>query len=85
MKVEFSDTALKEYRYWCKKDAKTAAAILTLIQDICRNGALIGKGKPEKLKYCVSYSRRIDKKHRLVYTVSGDILNVETCYGHYED
>ena len=45
-----------------------------------------GAGKPEKLKYSENYSRRIDEKNRLVYSVSesGDVV-VKSCLGHYED
>ena len=45
-----------------------------------------GIGKPEALRGEKGYSRRIDERHRLVYT--GDEkqnLRILSCKGHYED
>ena len=57
-----------------------------LLQDIQRN-CYDGIGKPEPLKDDLSgyWSRRIDDTHRLVYRVSGDIIEVLQCKGHYGD
>lgn len=48
---------------WIKKDKKTANKIYSLIEDIRRNGAMQGIGKPESLKHRPGYSRRIDEKN----------------------
>lgn len=44
-------------------------------------------GKPEPLKYCDGYwSRRIDEKNRLVYSVGEDSdIVILSCKGHCED
>jgi toxin YoeB len=48
-----------------------------------------GTGKPKLLKYRQSgiWSRRIDDKHRLLYTINNDIVTVFvlSIYGHYGD
>lgn len=48
-----------------------------------------GTGQPEKLKYNLEglYSRRINKKHRLVYVVKDQIVTVVvlSAHAHYED
>jgi len=47
-----------------------------------------GTGKPEKLKYIPGYwSRRINKRHRLVYTIDGKdvVVTVISSFGHYDD
>jgi toxin YoeB len=48
-----------------------------------------GTGKPEKMKYKKTeyWSRRIDKKHRMEYTIDNDIVNVLliSLWGHYGD
>lgn len=58
------------------------------MKDILRNGALIDIGKPELLKGSLAglYSRYIDDKNRLIYTISenGDI-EILQCKGHYND
>ncbi|WP_238542139.1 Txe/YoeB family addiction module toxin [Cecembia lonarensis] len=48
-----------------------------------------GTGKPEKLKYYRQniWSRRIDRKHRLVYLIEETkiVVTVLGAYGHYGD
>ncbi|ACF43699.1 Txe/YoeB family addiction module toxin [Pelodictyon phaeoclathratiforme] len=48
-----------------------------------------GSGKPEQLRYNFSgcWSRRISRKHRLVYTVDDKTVTVHllSVYGHYDD
>jgi toxin YoeB len=47
-----------------------------------------GTGKPERLKNLTNmWSRRLDKKNRLIYTISEDIVvvYVVSLKGHYDD
>jgi toxin YoeB len=48
-----------------------------------------GTGQPEQLKYDLSgfWSRRINRKDRLIYRVHADIVTVEviSAMGHYSD
>lgn len=47
-----------------------------------------GIGKPEPLRYLKSvWSRRIDKKNRIIYSVTESIVTffVISCLGHYSD
>ena len=83
--VLFLDDALAEFVYWAHNDRKIFDKINALLTDIERNGALKGLGKPERLKHKNSYSRRINDEHRLVYSVSGDVIAVKSCKGHYGD
>ena len=64
----------------CKK-------INNLIKDILRNGYQTGSGKLELLKGNMSgyASVRIDKKHRLIFTVDVGRVTVIQCGGHYDD
>ena len=43
-----------------------------------KNHSFEGIGKPEQLKYDLTgkWSRRINNEHRIVYTVTGDIINI---------
>ena len=82
----FTPRAWEHYTYWQKQDRKTLKKINDLIQDIARNGAMQGSGKPEKLKYHPGYSRRISETDRLVYTIGADgTIEIDSCRGHYED
>lgn len=48
-----------------------------------------GTGQPEQLKHHLSglYSRRINQKHRLVYSISDEvvIVHVLSAWAHYGD
>jgi len=48
-----------------------------------------GTGKPEALKYNLSgfWSRRIDSKNRMIYSIEENIITVEilSAKGHYSD
>lgn len=74
MSIEFLDEAWNEYIAWQSADQKTLRRINNLIKSIQRDGVELGLGKPERLKYQDGWSRRINSKDRLVYTISNDHL-----------
>ena len=85
-KIIFTENGFSHYLYWQEQDRKTLRKINQLLQSICRDGALNGEGKPEKLKHLEErFSRRIDSANRLVYKVENDKITVIACRGHYED
>lgn len=59
--------------------------IILLIEDIKRN-PFKGLGKPEHLKHEIPpcWSRRINKKDRLVYRIKKDQIEIISILGHYE-
>lgn len=82
----FTEKGWEHYLYWQMQDRKTLKKINSLIEDIRRNGAMQGTGKPEVLKYRPGYSRRIDEANRLVYDIdSQQNIRIISCRGHYED
>lgn len=83
----WSDEVWEDYLYWQTQDKKTLKRINQLIQNIERNGPLVGIGEPEMLKKNLQgyYSRRINGKDRLVYRVEGNQIYISQCRGHYED
>ena len=82
--ITFSPEAWADYLYWQTEDKKTLKRINQLLQDIQRNGPDQGRGKPEVLRHVKEWSRRIDEKNRLVYTVENELLIITSCRGHYE-
>ena len=80
----FTKEAFSQYMYWQTQDKKTLKKINDLLEDIRRNGALQGIGKPESLQSHPGYSRRIDKENRLVYVID-ELQNIKiiSCKGHY--
>jgi toxin YoeB len=84
MKKVWHDIAWSDYLSWQTEDKKTLRRINQLIQDIERNGYNC-IGKPEPLKENLSgwWSCRIDEKNRLVFRLSKEILEINSCKGHY--
>ena len=82
----FSKEAFAQYVSWQAQDRRTLKRINDLLEDIRRNGPMNGIGKPERLKYCKGYSRRIDDSNRLVYDID-ELGNIKiiACKGHYEE
>ena len=86
MKKIWSDEAWADYLYWQSQDRKTLKRINALLRDIER-GSSDGIGKPEPLRGDLSgcWSRRIDETNRLVYRISGEMLEIVSCKGHYDN
>jgi len=82
----FTEKGFDDYLHWQTQDRKTLRKINSLLEDIKRNGAMHGIGKPEPLKHRPGYSRRIDDFNRLVYDID-ELQNIKiiSCRGHYED
>jgi len=72
-----------------KSGNKALLKKLNLILNELRENPYEGTGKFEQLKYYSepTFSRRINKQHRLVYRIyqSEIIVLVLACYGHYKD
>lgn len=60
----------------------------TIFQEL-RENPYVGTGKPKRLRYyhAVTFSRRISKKHRIIYSILEDIItvNIIQVIGHYDD
>ncbi|HRT29440.1 MAG TPA: Txe/YoeB family addiction module toxin [Kiritimatiellia bacterium] len=68
-----------------RNNQAVVARIFRLIADACEH-PFSGLGKPEPLKYGKAglWSRRIDKKNRLIYKVVKPDLILFSCIGHYD-
>lgn len=88
-KLEFSKTALSDIEKHKKSGDK---AILKRIEKLLielMKHPKTGTGQPERLKYNLQglYSRRINSKHRLVYSIKEKIVTVYilSAHSHYGD
>ncbi len=80
-----TDKALEDIQYHKKSGNKVILNKLnTLLEEITEH-PFTGTGKPEVLKHNLSglWSRRINKKHRLVYEVIENNVFILSVKGHY--
>lgn len=84
--ISFAEDAWEDYLYWQTQDKKTLRKINALLKEVQRT-PFEGTGKPEPLKQNKSglWSRRINEKDRLVYSVEGETVIVYQCKDHYDD
>jgi toxin YoeB len=85
MEVKYTLEAKEDLLYWKKINSETILKkIRKLIEAIIEN-PFEGLGKPEPLKHSLSgcWSRRINKKHRLVYEVNENLILVHSMKDHY--
>lgn len=86
MRKIFHEQGFEDYLYWQTHDKKILKKINDLLKDIERNGYKC-KGKPEPLtgNYSGFWSVRIDKKNRLVFRITGGMIEIAECKSHYDD
>ena len=88
-KLEFSNIAIEDIKKHKKSgDKSTLKKIEKLLNELMEH-PMTGSGQPEMLKHNLQglYSRRINKKHRLVYSIKEEIITVYvlSAYSHYGD
>ena len=84
MILQGSPQAWEDYLYWQSTDKSVLKRINLLIKDTQRH-PFEGIGDPEPLKHNWTgfWSRRINREHRLVYTVDNGRLSIAQCRYHY--
>jgi toxin YoeB len=87
--IDFTFEALEDIEKLKKTGNKVILKkLFSLIQELKQHPET-GTGKPERLKHYQqnTWSRRIDKKHRLVYLIDGTkiVVTILGAYGHYGD
>lgn len=86
--IDFKDQAISDLGKLAKSEPKAFLKAQSLIQEL-REHPRTGTGKPEQLSgdRAGQWSRRITRKHRLVYEIHDNevVVLVLTSYGHYED
>jgi len=85
VEIELYKDAKEDLVYWQKSGNK---AIQKKIQELfsdMKKHPFEGIGKPEPLRYELTgkWSRRINYEHRIVYSVTDNIINVYSLKGHY--
>ena len=87
--LEFSDNALEDIEKHKKAGDQSALKKIQRLLNELREHPETGTGQPEKLKHDLAglYSRRINRKHRLVYSIKEEIVTVYvlSAHSHYGD
>lgn len=87
--IELSNTAEKHILQFKKSGKKQLLKKIERLIDELVIHPTTGTGKPEQLKHyeTPTWSRRIDKQHRLVYQIFERevVVLVIAAWGHYED
>ena len=86
MRKLWSEEAWDDYVCWQDEDRKTLRKINNLLKSIDRNGYDCASHL-EMLRGNLSgtYSIHIDKKNRLVFSISNDTIEILQCGSHYGD
>ena len=81
MEIDYKEQAIKDLKFWEKHNNKKLRKILSLIEDIAKHPKIACLGKPKRLKgdYTGCCSRRINKKHRLIYKISENKVTIIAC------
>ena len=86
--INFTEQALADTDRLERAEPKAYRKFLTFLDELAEHPCT-GTGHPEQLKGEPSgrWSRRISKKHRLVYRIyeTEIVVLVISAYGHYED
>lgn len=87
--LKFTDDAIEDIEYLKKAGDKGILKKLAILLKELTEHPRIGTGQPEELKHNFSgcWSRKINKKHRLVYRITEEQATIIILYarGHYKD
>jgi len=87
--LDFSKTALEDIKKHKKSGDKPSLKKIEKLLNELMEHPITGTGQPEKLKHDLTglYARRINKKHRLVYSINEQIVTVYvlSAWSHYGD
>ncbi len=85
-RLVFTEDAQQDLQLLQKRAPQAIKKLKKLLEEL-QNHPRIGTGKIEQLKHYAeeTWSRRINKEHRLVYRIYDDIVEVLviSTYGHY--
>ena len=87
--LEFSEIALADIKKHKKSGDKVVLKKIEKLLNELMEHPTTGTGQPEQLKHNLTglYSRRINQKHRLVYSINEEVVTVLvlSAWMHYGD
>lgn len=84
--LRFSEQAIEDIRHHKRAGSKSVVNKITLLLEELAIHPFTGTGKPEPLKHSLTgyWARRINREHRLIYEVSGDVVHILSAKSHYQ-
>ncbi|NOT47479.1 MAG: Txe/YoeB family addiction module toxin [Acidobacteria bacterium] len=80
----FQSQFFDDPRYWAQQDRKLLIKLLDIVEATVRElFEGIGKPKPLRHKHTGTWSRRLNKEHRVVYLVLDDRISFLQARYHY--
>ena len=78
--------ANQDIQFWIRSGNERVIKRINTLIESCQKTPETGIGHPEKLRFHdqPTYSRRIDRVHRLVYLVDADAITIISARYHYE-
>ena len=78
--------ANEDIQFWIRSGNERVIKRINTLIESCQKTPETGIGHPEKLRFHdqPTYSRRIDRVHRLVYLVDADAITIISARYHYE-
>lgn len=87
-KINLTEKAVNDISQYLKHGDKASFSKVQVLLNELAEHPEIGTGKPEELKYSLKgyWSRRINKKDRLIYTINEEVITVVvvSASGHYQ-
>jgi len=87
-KIKILPTAEYDLAWFRKNDRTSYSKCFDLVRELIQHPR-DGTGKPERLRYfeLEVYSRRVNHKDRMIYTIYEDVqeIDISSCRGHYDE
>ena len=86
MEIDLTAKAKEDLSFWKKSGNQSVQSKISKLIGSTMVTPYEGLGKPEPLKYELSgtWSRRINKEHRMIYEVEEKRIIILSLRGHYE-
>ncbi|RRQ46481.1 Txe/YoeB family addiction module toxin [Chryseobacterium sp. SC28] len=85
--LNYTDKFLDDLKKHKKTGQKQSLSKVERLVTECLENPKTGTGKPEQLKHrkTETWSREINRQHRLVYEIESDDILFLSAWGHYDD
>lgn len=82
--LDFREKAINDIDFFKRTGNKVILNKIASLLDELELHPLTGTGKPEKLKYQLTglWTRRINREHRMLYSVESDVVYIHSLKGH---